>query len=121
MFQERFQERANTGFNRTFAVEVTLAHGEWITEPFQARWSDQKYELADADGHYTVLHLRDFEFDVASASWNEAEFEPRRGDIITMSQNGVDVKFELLPPGNLPVCELQPGGYRWKVHTKQVG
>ena len=103
-----------------FGDSVTLTHGSRTTAAFTALWEDHKYEVVDVEGFSTSMHLRDFSFAVSDAALDSTAFEPRAGDVIAITENGVAKKFEIVPIGNMPAVELESGGYRWKVHTQRV-
>jgi len=119
-FQDLFHEKCTPVLDEQFGVPVTLTHGEWITDEFTATWQDLNYQITDDGDFVTTFQSRDFTFPITAATFLESQFEPRKGDRITMTENGVDAVYEIQPVGNLPVKELLPGGYRWKVHTKRV-
>jgi len=119
-FQESFETRVRSAADRAFGVSATLSHGGSTTDSFTVEWEDQKYDVMDAEGFLTQVHSRDFMFAVTAANISSVAFEPRPGDVLAVTENGVAKKFELLPVGSMPAIQLMPGGYRWKVHTKRV-
>lgn len=119
-FQESFNSRVIPAAERLFGVLVSLTHGEIVTDPFTAIREDQRYESAEQEGFGTSFQSSVFTFPIESASFLGERFEPQKGDTIALTENGVEKKFEILSVPGLRSVELMPGGYRWKVHTKQV-
>lgn len=119
-FQTTFQARVIPLANRAFGHAVTLTRGGVSGEEFTANWESQEYEVQDAEGYYTKFHARDFMFDKADSVISGVTIKPREGDVIEMTENGEAKRFEVLPIGDMPACTEMPGGYRWRVHTKQV-
>ncbi len=104
--------------NQGFGVSVVLKRGRDSSAAFTTTWTDQKYEVFDADGQLmTEFVSRDFMFAVTDVVLNGSTVEPRKGDQLIVE--GTD-KFELLPVGKMPAAEKSPGDYRWMVHTKKV-
>lgn len=121
VYQNKFQTLCIPAANRAFGESVTLTHGTFTTEPFVAILENQTYEVADSQGFLTAFHSRDFMFnrdDCRTASGSV--IEPRAGDVIRLTENGIERRFEILPVGNLPAVETMEGNYRWKVHTKEI-
>lgn len=82
------------------------------------------YEVFDADGLTTIATIREYVISAAQLSALATDgtvFEPNRTDRITETINGIDRQFVVAPVGNKPAAELQLGGARWLVRTKQVG
>lgn len=104
-----------------FGVQVRLQHGSQTTDEFTATWENKVYQVADSEGFLTSFESRDFTFAKADAAISSQAFEPRAGDLITLTENESGAVYELLPVGTaLPAVELMPGGYRYLVHTKRV-
>src|SRR5690606_36486323 len=121
LFQDTYQTKCIPAANRAFGVTVALTHGTFTTEPFVAIRENHTYEVADSQGFLTAFHSRDFMFDRADCrTASGSVIEPRAGDVIRLTENGVDRRFEILPVGNLPAVETMEGNYRWKVHTKEL-
>lgn len=120
-FQETFNARVIPAGNRAFGVEVTLTQGAGTSEPFTAQWESIENQVVGEEGFLSKVVSRVFMFDVGDAVVAGAVVEPRRGDVLNVTEaNGSIVRFELLPEGQLPAVELMAGGYRWLVRAKQV-
>ena len=81
------------------------------------------YELFDADGLTTIATIREYlivALDLQDLATAGTVFDPRKTDRITETINGTACTFEVVPVGNKPAAELQLGGARWLVRTKQV-
>lgn len=119
-FQETFNERVMPASNRAFGMEVTLKHGAGETAAFTATWSNLQYEIVSNEGFSTLFVGRSWDFPATVATIGGTAFEPRAGDRICVTENGVACEFELLPVADQPAAELLPGGYRYRVRTKRV-
>lgn len=119
-FQDTFTERVTPAMDRAFGIEITLTHGIDQTEPFTAQWEKKLYQVADDEGFMTTSESRDFMFAKADCVVGSDSLTPRAGDTITVTENDVEAKYEILPLATLPAVEEMAGGSRWRVHTKRV-
>lgn len=119
-FQETFNTRVVPAADRAFGLPITIQRGLNVTDPITAQWEDQRYDVADEDGMFTAFHARDFMFAVADCAFAGDLFEPRAGCVIRVTENDAEKVFEVCPVGDMPAVQLEPGGYRWRVHSKRV-
>jgi len=117
LFHQRFEQRAQTANERAFGVTVTLKSGSVETDEFTATFDEQEYESVEFETGLNVKALiRDYFFPVASLVIAGETIEPAAGMSIVEGSK----EYEILPVPGRPAAELQPGDYRWLVHTKQV-
>lgn len=119
-FQETWQQRVGAAQDRAFGVSVTLTRGTGTTDSFTATWEDHRFDSRDEEGFTSSYRLRDFMFAAADVILNGEVIKPREGDRINITENGTAQVYEALPDFELPAVEQEPGGYRWRVHTKRV-
>jgi hypothetical protein len=104
-----------------FGASVVLLRSTHQTAPFVATWANVTHEVQDDRGLPQRWTGRDFILPADKLVIDSQQIEPRSGDQLTLTENGVTLTFALLPVGKLPAAELLPGGYRWRVHTKKDG
>lgn len=119
-FQDTWQQRVSAAQDRAFGASVTLTRGTGTTESFTATWEDHRFDSRDEEGYVTSFSIRDFMFDKADVLLDSEVIAPREGDRINVTENGTTKVYEALPEFELPAVEEEPGGYRWRVHTKRV-
>ena len=105
---------------QSYGVSVVLVRGGLESAPFTATWEHIEYEVSDQNGFLTKRTSRDFVFPKPATVLGGELVEPRAGDRLRLTENGVKQEFELVPMDKLPAAELLPGGYRWRVRTKKV-
>jgi hypothetical protein len=117
LFHQRFEARVQPANERAFGVSVTLRSAGIESAAFTATYDDQEYESIE---HETGLRVktvcRDWFLPVSSLVIGGETVEPVAGMFIV---EGSD-EYEILPIPGKPPAELQPGGYRWLVHTKRI-
>ena len=76
----------------------------------------------DADGGAltTAATLRQYVIESSDLVLSGVTIEPRRHDRIVETIGGREVVHEVAPIDNKPVADLQLGGSRWLVRTRQV-
>lgn len=119
-FQDTFETRVRAASDRAFGHDVTLTRAGNVSASFTATWEAQEYEVEDGEGFLTKFHSRDFMFDKAAPVLAGAAVKPRAGDVLTITENSEEKRFEVLPIGSRPAVGQMDGGYRWRVHTKRV-
>jgi hypothetical protein len=105
---------------QSYGVPVVLLRGGLASAPFTATWERVEYDVSDHEGFMVKRTSRDFVFPTGVTVLANELVEPRSGDRLRLSENGVDQEYELVPMDKLPAAELMPGGFRWRVRTKQV-
>jgi len=78
------------------------------------------YVVEGSDGFTTAMTLRDYTLRASQLVIGGEPITPRPGDRIVEEIDGDSQTFALVPLGKRPCCELQPGGFRWTVHTNKV-
>jgi hypothetical protein len=101
-------------------VSVVLLRLSDQTDPFTATWENVTHEVVDDNGLPLRIAGRDFVLPKSALVIGGSPIEPRSGDQLSLTENGVAQVYELVPVGNLPAAELLPGGFRYRVHTKRV-
>lgn len=120
-FQNQFQTTAIPTLERVFGLPATLAQGNKQTAEFTVLWDAKVYSVIDSEGFGTEFQSRDFTFAKEALVLDGSVVRPRGGDRIILTENGQEVIYEILPIGKIPAIEEEPGGMRWKVHTKRIG
>ena len=118
-FQQRFQAHGIPVLEREFQSQVQLRNGSNLSAVFTAIYRDQEYESVGAEVGLFIKEIRrDYLLPVASCVIFGRAVIPARG-MYVIEDDGTE--REILPPGsNIPAVELQAGGYRYLVHTKEV-
>lgn len=76
-------------------------------------------ELPQEGGGYVTYGDRDYLIPVAELTINGSRFEPEEGHRITEVIDGVEHKFDVMPPVGEPSHRYSdPGRTVWRVHTK---
>jgi hypothetical protein len=119
-FDAMLEQTLAPQIDATFAVATILSRAGSNSDPFNAPWQRLEYEVADDQGFLNRLSTREFILPMANCVIDGQTIEPRAGDQLAITENGTQLTFEILPIGKLPACERMPGGYRWRVRTKQV-
>lgn len=101
---------------------VVYVRGTGQSDPITGTLSHLQQEVLDEDGLGTGTFLNDWTFTATDLVVNATQIEPRSGDRILETLNGVDVAYEVLPPApNRPVSEwADSSGILVIVHTKKV-
>jgi hypothetical protein len=105
---------------QSYGVPVVLVRGWLESAPFTATWERVEYDVSDHEGFMVKRSSRDFVFRIGVTAFGGEVAEPRSGDRLRVTENGVDQEYELVPMDKLPAAELMPGGFRWRVRTKKV-
>ena len=105
---------------QSYGVSVVLVRGSLESAPFTATWERVEYEVSDHEGFLSKRTSRDFVFPIGAAVLGSEAVEPRSGDRLRITENGIEQEFEVVPMDKLPAAELMPGGFRWRVRTKKV-
>lgn len=108
---------------RAFGVTVTLTSGRSVSASFTATFDIQEYESIEFETGLNIkIVSRNYRLPFADCVVGGATVEPRAGMVITeYDSDGIEVgQYEINPLPGRPAAELQPGGYRWLVHTKEI-
>ena len=116
---ELLEQFSATTLDEHFGASVVYHRGAEESDPFTATWENVTHEVLDEErGVPQKVVGRDFVLPASQIVIAGQPLQPRAGDWIELTENGVTRQFTLFPVGNLPAAELLPGGYRWRVHTK---
>jgi len=116
-FHETFENRVQPAIERAFGVTVTLRRGSLVTDSFTATFVEQDYDAIEHEtGIQVKVSMRDYFLPVSSVVLAGKEVEPTEGMVVVDGSH----EFEILPVPGKPAVELQPGGYRYLVHTKRI-
>lgn len=100
--------------------EIVYIRGSTETAPFVASVASTSYEVADDMGVLTSFAAFDWTIRAANIVLNNVLREPRLGDYIRETLNGVEVRYEVLPIGSMPCFSwLDTSGALLLVHTKR--
>ena len=100
---------------------VVYTRGPTSSAPITAVSDVQTYEVLDQQGIPISVLSYDFLFTTADIVVGSAQIEPRPGDRIATTLNGVACTFEVMPLGTKPCAEwAEPDGIMLIVHTKKV-
>lgn len=119
ILDDTFQTYATPALLYWFGVTVTLFRGGRETPDVPATWS-RPPEMVDQEGMPLVITHRTYRIAVAAYLINEEAVEPRAGDRIEESINGVDTCFEVLPVERSPAFEKDGDGVHWIIRAKKV-
>lgn len=120
-FADQLWEDAAAPLHEEFnGVSVTYVRGVSQIPNVTAIADVINYTVEGSDGLTTVVTLRDYTLRLEQLLIGGVCITPRAGDEIIESIAGVDQTFQLVPVGKRPCYELQPGGFRWTVHTNRV-
>jgi hypothetical protein len=119
-FESTFHTRVVPAVERAFGVTVRLFQGSKSTDEFTARRTDRPNVVIGSDFGAAVgieVRLVDYVLPAASLVIGSKQVKPMKGNRIV---EGAET-FEIQPPDDsTPAVEIQPGGYEWIVHVKQV-
>ena len=100
---------------------VRYSRGSTTSDPITAVSDVQTYEVLDQQGVPISVLSYDFLFTTTDIVIGSAQVEPRPGDRIAATLNGVACVFEGMPLGTQPCAEwAEPDGIMLVVHTKRV-
>jgi len=117
LFHQAFEARAQLAAEKAFGVVVTLKSGPLVTSSFTATYDSHEYESIEFETGLNVkIVVRDYYLPASSLVIGGNTIEPAAGMVVV---EGSD-EFEIMPLPGRPAAELQPGGWRWVVHTKQT-
>jgi len=89
--------------------------------PITAWPTIHEYEVLDEDGIPTRVLSYDWAFVAAELVLGGQPIEPRPGDLVVETVDGLECPFEAMPLGKKPCFErLDASGQLIVVHTKQV-
>lgn len=81
----------------------------------------QTYEVQDANGFMVTVQSFDWLFTATDLVIDDTRFEPRSGDQIVATLNGVLQTFEVMPVGTRPPAEAADAdGIMVVAHSKRV-
>jgi len=103
-----------------FGVPVQLKRAGVLSNVITAIADQVTYQVIDQEGFLTSYTSRDYTLPVAEVIWNGEVKEPRKGDIVVETINGVVSEFEITPMAKNSATSLKPNGFDWLVHTTQV-
>lgn len=105
-----------------FGGSITLRRGGSTTTGVSAQVIITDHDAIDDQSGMTVsVQSRDFLIRVEAYAFGGTAVEPRAGDVIVETVNGVECQFELMPIGRRPAFEWAAAdGRRWIVRTKKV-
>lgn len=103
-----------------YGVSVILERGGRRSDSITAIADTVTYQVENTEGFYTSFTTRDYTLPVATTMIGSEAIEPRKGDRIRETINGVEQVFEVLPVGNDSEVSLTPTGTQWLVHTKRA-
>jgi len=117
LFHQTFEARAQLAVERAFGVTVTLRRGSLTTDSFTATFDVQEYDSVEFETGLNIKVIsRDFYLPASSIVFGGSTVEPTAGMVIHEG----DAEYEICPIAGRPAAELQPGGYRYLVHTKEI-
>jgi hypothetical protein len=100
---------------------VVYTRGPTSSDPITAVSDVQTYEVLDQQGVPISVLSYDFLFTTIDIVIDSAQIEPRSGDRIAATLNGIPCAFEVLPLGTKPCAEwVEPDGIMLVVHTKKL-
>ena len=101
--------------------QVTYVRGAAQSEPITGTPAQQQYDVFDEGGIGTTVLAYDWTFTRDCLEIAGTPINPRAGDRITETLEGVAVAFEVVPLGKRPCYEwLDTSGILILVHTKKV-
>jgi len=117
LFSQRFEDVAMPIMETWLGIAVTLRSGANETASFTALSSDREYSSIEFEtGLQVKVIARDWLLPASSLVIAGEEIDPTAGMLIIEG----DDEYEVLPIQGRPAAEMQPDGYRWLVHTKQI-
>lgn len=120
-FHRMFERAAAPALDALFSAQASFVRaGVAVVEEFTARWGMQEYEVVDTEGLLTKVSSREFVIAISELQADGSPITPRAGDRIELTENGMSLAFEIATAGTMAAVERMPGGYRWRVRTKQV-
>ena len=91
------------------------------TPDLRAPVAMKEYEVIDASGALTLVLAYDWTLTAADLVQNGEQITPRPRDLWTVTINGTEETYEVLPIGKRPCYErLDTSGILLLVHTKKV-
>lgn len=100
---------------------AVYTRGPMSSSPITAVSDVQTYEVLDQQGIPISLLSYDFLFTTTDIVIDSAQIEPRSGDRIATTLNGIPCVFEVMPLGTKPCAEwAEPDGIMLVVHTKKL-
>lgn len=118
-FHSTFEERAQLANERAFGVAVTLQRGNDSTAEFTAVFDDQEYDSVELETGLPIkIQSRVWYIPAAALVIDDEEFSPASGQRIIEADT--EAEYEIVPIAGRPAAELQPGDWRWRVHTQRV-
>jgi len=116
-FHTTFEERCQPAAERAFGVTVTIRKGADETDTFTAVFDDEEYNSFELKTGLPIkVQSRVWYVPAAACVIDAVEFNPAAGQRIV--EDGEE--YEILPMAGRPAAELQPGEWRWRIHTKRV-
>lgn len=104
-----------------FGVSVDYLRGVTTIVGVTARVGIQEYEVTGRSGSITFVKVREYVIAKADVTIDSAEIEPRSGDRIRETINGVVRNFDVSPMANKLVAEDDDtGGSDWRIRTKET-
>lgn len=100
--------------------EVTYRRGT-DSATFPATITGQLLRVTDVQGVVKMVRTdADFIFAASNLVLNGSRVEPAKGDYIDVTQDGVTLRYQVLPPGNDEAASRSSGTHRraFRVHTK---
>lgn len=102
-----------------FARTVTYQrHADSIE--LAATMKSVSYQSKGPDGREITEHFRLYVFKASALVINGSRIEPRNGDRIRETFDGITRIFEVVKRDNQPAGQLLSCGYRFQVHAQQV-
>lgn len=109
--------RLKTAAGRSFV----LTRGAASTAAFTAAVASCEYEEMGDDGLQTSVRYDDLTIVAADVVVSGSQVEPRDGDVLAETLNGVVIQYEVLPLQKRPAVEwLDSSGILLLVHTKRI-
>lgn len=120
-FDDTFEAVAAPVAEAEHGITVVFSRGGVLSDAFTATALDVDVEVTSEEGFRTQAQSRAFRLPVSAVAISGSPVEPRRGDRLTLTENSVEMVFEIMPMSdNVPAVSLLSGGYRWFVYTKRI-
>lgn len=120
-----FADRLRAGLDRVHAhaaVGVVYRRDGETIEELTAVPARSAFEAIDAEGLTTRRRVRDYKIDAAALVFGGLAVEPRSGDQIDETIDGVTVTFEVYEPGRHERSwrYADVARTRYRIHTREI-
>ena len=117
-FQSRFQTQALPVLEREHSTQIQLKNGSDLSIAFGVLSRTYPYESVGVEiGIPIKVIRRDYYLSVTDCIIDGQSVVPKRGMYIV--EDGVSREI-VEPNAEIPAVELEPGGFRYLVHTQEV-